>query len=204
MRQLRPWYMLSGIGWARLLTADRAARATATLTRTTGILRMSRGPPGPGIIGRESGSGGGEDPGPLAGRSQPGELPLHRVHLREVGARVVVAAALAGAQPEAPRRIGVASPRSAQVDDGGQILLSLRRGRDDTAAPDRARDLAIQQGRGHLDGVARHDPTVEGVEPARRRIEPGALLDHDVVVDAVAPRLAEGRVGDLVHADRAR
>jgi hypothetical protein len=67
-------------------------------------------------------------PRELAGGRQPGELPLERVDLREVAANIVVAALLAGGQPEAPRGIGGARPRAAQVDHGGQILLLPGRG----------------------------------------------------------------------------
>ena len=115
----------------------------------------------------------------------------------------MVAAALAGGQTEAVRRIGVPLPRPAQEDHGGQILLPLGRGGGDPMTPDGARDTAIQKGRRHLDGVTRHDTAVEDIEPARRRVEPRAVLDHHVVVDAVALRFAESRIGDLVHADRA-
>src|SRR5262245_51833275 len=159
--------MFSGTGWARLVTADCAARATATLTSTARIVRIPRGPPGPGIIGRESSSRGGEDCGPLAGRRHPGEQPLHRVHLGEIGADVVIAAALPGGQPEASSRVSIARSRSAQVNERGQILLALRRGRGDPVTPDGAHDLAIKECRGHLYGVTGHDPGVEAVEPAR-------------------------------------
>ena len=81
--------------------------------------------------------------GPSAGA---GELPLHRVHLREVAAGGVVAALLAGGQAEAPPGIGVARSGSAQVDDGGQILLSRERRRGDPQPGDRIGDVPIQQG----------------------------------------------------------
>ena len=68
----------------------------------------------------------------------------------------------------------------------------------------RARDVSVEQGRGQLDRMARHDAAVETVEPARFHVLPGAILDHHVIVDAVALCLAERPVGDLVHADRAR
>jgi len=54
-----------------------------------------------------------EQPGQLAGGPQPRELPLQGVDLREVAADVVVAAPLAGRQPEAPRGIGGARARAA-------------------------------------------------------------------------------------------
>ena len=70
-------------------------------------------------------------------------------------------------------------------------------GGDDPPALERARDVAVEQRRGHLDRVARQHARVEAPEPA-------AVLDHHVVPHAVAPGLPEGGVGDLVHADRAR
>jgi len=73
------------------------------------------------------------------------------------GADVVVAAALAGGRTEAARRVGVARPRPAQADHGGQILLPFGRGGGDPVTFDGARDTAFQKGRRHLDGVARHD-----------------------------------------------
>ena len=114
------------------------------------------------------------------GRCHSGEPPLHRVDLREVGANVVVAATLAVGQTETARRIGVARPRPAQVDHGGQILLPLGRGGGDPGTLDGARDTAIQKGRGHFDGVTRHDAAVEEVEPARGRVEPRAILHRHV------------------------
>jgi len=102
-----------------------------------------------------------------AGRCHSGEPPLHRVDLREVGANVVVAAALAGRQTETAGRIGVTNPTPAQVDHGGQVLLLLGRGGGHPITLDGARDTAIQEGRRHFDGVTRHDAGVEDVEPAR-------------------------------------
>jgi hypothetical protein len=54
----------------------------------------------------------------------------------------------------AVRGIGVASAGSAQVDDGGQILLSRERRRGDPQPGDRIGDVPIQQGGRQLDGVA--------------------------------------------------
>jgi hypothetical protein len=78
----------------------------------------------------------------------------------------VIAAALAGGRKKAARRKSVTGPRPAQVDDGGKILPPLRRGGRDAMTLDRARDLSIQESRGHFDGVTRHDAGVERVEPA--------------------------------------
>src|SRR5207249_2305415 len=55
-----------------------------------------------------------------------------------------------------------------------------------------------------LDRMAGHDAGVETVEPARARVVPWTVFSHGVVVDAVALRISERRVGDLEHSDRAR
>ena len=100
--------------------------------------------------------------------------------------------------------IGAAGSRSTEVNHGGQILLPLERDLADPLRSQRLGDLAIEQRRSQLDGMARQDPGVETVEPARFPIVPRAVLDHHVVVNAIALRLAEGPVGNLVHANRAR
>src|SRR5438093_12655329 len=133
----------------------------------------------------------------LPGRRQAHELPFQRVDLCQVAADVVVAAPLAGGQPEAAARVGVARPAATEMDDGGQILFLLERRGGDPLASHRRRDTAIEEGGGHLDGVARHDARVETVEPARSPLVPGTILDDHMVVDAVALGLPERRVGDL-------
>src|SRR5207247_5914052 len=112
----------------------------------------------------------------LPGRRQAHELPFQRVDLCQVAADVVVAAPLAGGQPEAAPRVGVARPGAAEMDDGGQILLLAERGRGDPQAPERTGDAPVQQGGRQLDGVARHDARVGAVEPARPEVVPRALL----------------------------
>src|SRR5262249_57287556 len=107
-------------------------------------------------------------------------------------------------EAEAPSCIGVAQAGSAQVDDRGEILLLIERRGADSLALERLDDAPIEERSGHLHGVARHDPSVETVEPARARVIPGAVFDHHVTMDAEALRLPERRVGDLVHADGAR
>jgi hypothetical protein len=116
----------------------------------------------------------------------------------------MVAAARAGGQLKAPPRVGVARTGSAQVDDRGQVLFLLEVGRADPLARQRSCDAAVQVGGSHLDGVARDDTGVEAVEPARPPVVPGPILHYRVVMDAVAPRVPERAVRDLVHPDRAR
>src|SRR5262245_62306620 len=116
----------------------------------------------------------------------------------------MVAAPLAGREAKAPARVGVARTGAAQVDHRGEILLLLERGVGNPLATERARNAAVQERGRQLDRVTGYDARVETVEPARSHVMPGAHLDHHVVVDAVALGLLERRVGDLVHADRAR
>jgi hypothetical protein len=116
----------------------------------------------------------------------------------------VVPASLTGREPESPSRVGVPRAGPAEVDERGEILLLPERGRPDAPALQRARDAAIEVRGGQLDGVAREDADVEAVEPARADVVPGAGLDDPMVVDAIAPGLLKGPVGDLKHPDRAR
>jgi len=122
----------------------------------------------------------------------------------EITAHVLVAAALVGGQAESPRGKGLAGPDPAQVNHGSQIPLLRERGGADPLPLQRPLDVAIQERRGHLRGVTGHDAEVQAVEPARLRVVPWAVFDGDVVVNAIAPRLAEGPVRDLEHADRTR
>ena len=57
----------------------------------------------------------------------------------------MVAALLAGGQPEPRARKGVARPGSAQVDHGGQILLLLERALPPRCVPPAPGDSAIEQ-----------------------------------------------------------
>src|SRR5882762_5939296 len=90
------------------------------------------------------------------------------------------------------------------MDDRSQVLLLLKRGAGDPLGAERAGDAAIQKRRGQLDRVAGHYARVEGIEPARSHRVPRSLLDHGMIVDAIALRFAERSIGNLVHADRAR
>src|SRR5213594_4310011 len=73
------------------------------------------------------------------------ELSLQAIDSRKVARDVVVAALLAGRQPEGAARVDVARAGAAQVDDRGQVLLLLERGGGDALARQRARDAAIQE-----------------------------------------------------------
>src|SRR6266852_6950319 len=76
---------------------------------------------------------------------EPGEPALHPVDLGEVATDVVVAAPLAGGEPEAALHVGVPAPDAAQVDDRGQVLLLPERGSDDPPALEGARDVTIEK-----------------------------------------------------------
>ena len=114
------------------------------------------------------------------------------------------AAVLAGDDAELAPRVRIAGRSAAQVNHRGQVLLLLQAGAGDAVALDDAGDPAIEERRGHLGGMARHHAQVQAVEPARAPVVPRPVGDHGVVADAVALRLEVSRVGDLVHADRAR
>ena len=132
-----------------------------------------------------------------ASRSQPSELTLQRVDLCKVAARVVVAASLAGSESEAPARVSVTGAVSAQMDDRCEVLPLLQRSCRNAVAGEGARDRAIQQRGGHLHSMSGHHTSVERVEPTRLRVIPGAVLDDDVIGDAIAAGLGERAIGDL-------
>ena len=140
--------------WSR--TWEPPCRATATTLSSARCCWSRRG------------AAASSDPRGSAGGREPREPSLRRIDSREVAAHVVVAAPLAGGQSEPPPGVGVSRSLAAQVDHGGEILL-LPQGRGgDPPALQRARDLAIQEGGGHLDRVGRHDARVGAVPPARR------------------------------------
>src|SRR5206468_2790603 len=112
-----------------------------------------------------------------------GSSSMTRTRPRRTGMRAVSANGWAGP------RARVARSGATQVDDGGQVLLLLQRGGGDPLALQRLGHAAIQEPGGQLDGVTGHHARVEAVEPARAHVVPGALFDHHVVVNAVAPRL---------------
>src|SRR3954470_15043602 len=90
------------------------------------------------------------------------------------------------------------------MDDGGEVLTVRQRRGGEVMTLERSRHRAIEEGRGHLHRIAGHHARVQRVEPTRSQVAPGAILDHDVVMDAVALCFGERSVGDLKHPDRAR
>src|SRR3977135_477803 len=172
--------------------APKASAATAssrTTSRATGkcrsrqptgaksaacISNSKHAPSGRGIS-KSTSSNRSPGPGPSIERRQAREKPLQRVDLREVAGEVVGAAALSRGL-EAAARVSLAPRGAAEVDDGGEILFLLERRR---AAREHVGDPAVEQRRGHLDGVAGHDAGIEAVEPARTGVVPWTVPDHD-------------------------
>ena len=75
---------------------------------------------------------------------QPYEELLHRVDPGKVAAQVMPGAALALGHPEIALRIGVPGARAAEVDDSGQVLLSLQCSGRKLVTPEGLRDAAVQ------------------------------------------------------------
>src|SRR2546430_9747721 len=84
-----------------------------------------------------------------------------------------------------------------------QVALLCGRGAGDAQAPEDSAALQIEVRRGELHRMAWYHTPVQGVEPARVPVVPGALAHQRVAADAIMPRLRERAVGDLVHPHRA-
>src|SRR5262245_2735578 len=86
----------------------------------------------------------------------------------------------------------------------GEILL-LREWRGlHTRAFHGVSNAAIEIRRGELHRVARYDTKVKAGEPARLPVIPRARFDDDMIVNAVALRLGERAIRDLIHPHGAR
>lgn len=101
---------------------------------------------------------------PIGGQTQ--ELLLHRVHPGEVRSRVLVTAALAGRQMKSAAHEVPGQAWAAEVDEGGDLLLLLRRRRTAETRPENPGDAAVEQCRGEFDGVAGIDAGIQVVVPA--------------------------------------
>src|SRR5690349_22953258 len=115
----------------------------------------------------------------------------------EICRDVVVAVVLAGDQMEAATRERLGQPGAAEMNYGGEFLLVLRAGRRVWPVRENPRDIAVQEYRRELGGVAWHDPRMEQGRGT-------AGLDDGMVENAIALRLRQRGVGHLVHADSAR
>src|ERR1035438_988302 len=63
---------------------------------------------------------------------------------------------------------------------------------------------AIEIRRREFHRMGRDYPCVQAIEPARIPVVPRAILGNGMIVDAKAPGLSKGAVGDLVHTHGAR
>ena len=132
------------------------------------------------------------------------EDALHGLHTLDVRARLVIAATLAFGQSEsAPGKL-IAGPGTAEVDQRGQHLFLRQRYGAHSVALENERDASVQVRRGQLNRIAGNDTGIQTVEPARMPIIPRPVRDDHVIVDAIAARLGEIAIGNLVHADGAR
>ena len=132
--------------------------------------------------------------------AQAARTAAERIDPRQVGARVVIAAALPRQEAEAavrvraprrPRRTGAPPPPGAAA--AARVAGCGLRGED-------LADLEVQVRSSELDGVRGQYPQVQRVEPARVPVVPASLAHQPVIVNAIAARLGKGSVGDLVHA----
>ncbi len=94
------------------------------------------------------------------------ELLLQSINPREIGGHIVVTATLVGEEPEPSSGVLVARSRSAEVDDGREVLLFLKRRRRSPPVAHRAGDVTVEQRRGHLYRMTRNHARIEAIEPA--------------------------------------
>jgi len=127
----------------------------------------------------------------------------HRLDAGEIATGVVISTPLTDKQTKTAPRVVLARPGAAEVDHRRQILLLLERS-GGSAALQSAGYSAVQVGGSELDGVSRHDPCIEVIEPARSQLVPSPILNDDVIMNAVAPRLNERAICNLIHPHRAR
>ena len=92
-----------------------------------------------------------------------GKLPLESLNPRHIGLHVMVPALLIGEQTIFPLGIFPADAGSAEVNNGGEILSLLDRGR---LIADNLHHLTIEPGSRQFDGITRAHPYIEIVEPA--------------------------------------
>ena len=125
------------------------------------------------------------------------EFLFHRVDFGDIGCDVVIAAALPRHQAEAAAHEYLCRTRATQVNYRGQFLPSLAADPRGSALPENCREISVQEHRGKLCGMARHDPRME-------QIRGTAGLEDGMVENAIAFRLRQRGIGHLVHADSAR
>src|SRR5690348_357947 len=86
--------------------------------------------------------------------SEAHKLPLHRIDLREIGRDEVIAAALAVDCLKTAAGEGQRRTWTAEMDEGGEILLLLRVCGHVGCAAENGGDIAVQIHGRELDGVA--------------------------------------------------
>lgn len=122
-----------------------------------------------------------------------------RLNLEQIRSWIMIAAPLLREETKVPLGIVSARPGTAEVDDGGQVLLlSECRRSFSHYSP----DLAIEKYGGQLDRVAWDHPGIQAIEPTGIEVMPRALFNDHMVVDTVALPFSKRAVGDLEHADR--
>ena len=75
----------------------------------------------------------------------------------------MIAAPLMRQEPKVSSDIGLSRAGATEVNDGGQILLSLERNSGDALPSDCTGDGTIEKSRGQFDGMARQDARVQAV-----------------------------------------
>ena len=130
-------------------------------------------------------------------RGQMQELPFHRIDLGEICRDVMIAATFPGHQGEAAARECRRWTCAAQMNYRSQLLPLMTADFRLAAMVKNRRDVAVQEYRRKLSGMAWHDPRME-------RVAETAGLNHGMVENAIALRLRPRGVGHLIHADSAR
>ncbi|ULA61859.1 MAG: hypothetical protein LZF60_380071 [Nitrospira sp.] len=147
------------------------------------------------------GSAGFHQPLQAGARRKARELELQAVDPGEVAAGIVIPAFMVGSEVKAASGEGVARSCPAKVDQSGEVLFLLSGDSGISPGADCRGDLTVEQRGSQFDGMARNNARVETVEPAGMNLVPRAVLDHHMVVDAVAFCLSKCAIGQLEHPD---
>ena len=110
----------------------------------------------------------------------------------------MVTAALMGGETKVPLRVIAACPGTAEMDDGGQVLLLLE---CHGSVANQFCHVAVKKRGRQLNRVAWDNSGIETVEPTRVEVVPRPIFDNHMVMDTVALRFLKRAVGDLEHAD---
>ena len=136
-------------------------------------------------------------------RSQAGKAFFQQLNLTEIPLQAVSPTKLAGRYPETARDEALSSLRTAQVNDGSELLF-LRQARLRRARRGQSTDHPLVKIRGGQFGrMARQRSRVEIIKPTGTEIVPRAIAHDLMIPDAILARHSERPVGDLKHAERA-